>query len=38
MAQQLGCKVYALDAHFDVLSDTFGIQLYEPGPGGKYNP
>jgi predicted nucleic acid-binding protein len=36
LALQWGCRVYAADRHFEVMRDVIGLQLYQPGYGGKF--
>ncbi len=31
-------RVYAVDAHFDLMAETIGLRLYRPGYGGRYTP
>jgi predicted nucleic acid-binding protein len=31
-----GCRVYARDKHFDMMAQTIGIRLYQPGYGGSF--
>jgi hypothetical protein len=31
------CRVYARDAHFEVMQQVLKIRLYTPGYGGMYN-
>lgn len=31
-----GVRVYARDQHFDLMAPLLGLQLYEPGYGGRY--
>lgn len=31
-------RVYAIDRHFEIMRDTIGVRLYQPGYGGKYQP
>jgi len=38
IAQRNDCRVYTMDAHFDVIARIAGIRLYEPGVGGTFNP
>jgi len=34
-----GCRVFAIDKHFDLMQDAgIGVRLYKPGYGGAYNP
>ena len=36
LSLQWGCRVYAIDPHFDVMQKVIGVRLYPPGEGGKY--
>jgi len=36
LALTWGCRVYAMDRHFEVMRDVLGLRLYQPGYGGKY--
>ena len=38
LSLRLKCRVYARDTHFAALQRILDIDLYEPGPGGKYSP
>ncbi|NBB80614.1 MAG: VapC toxin family PIN domain ribonuclease, partial [Verrucomicrobia bacterium] len=38
MALDLDMRVYAKDAHFDLMANRIGLRLYEPGYGGRYTP
>jgi hypothetical protein len=29
--------MYAVDQHFDLMAPVLGLQLYQPGYGGKFN-
>jgi hypothetical protein len=31
-------RVYAMDAHFEAMERVLKIELYHPGPGGRYSP
>jgi len=31
-------RVYAADRHFEIMRDILGLNLYEPGYGGKFEP
>jgi len=31
-----GVRLYAIDAHFEAISELTGLRLYEPGYGGIY--
>jgi predicted nucleic acid-binding protein len=33
-----GCRVYAVDKHFEAMSRYGGIRLYQPGYNGSFNP
>src|SRR5215471_16613822 len=33
-----GCRVYARDKHFEMMAQTIGIRLYQPGYGGSFAP
>ena len=33
-----GCRVYARDKHFELMSSAVGFRLYEPGYGGSFAP
>jgi predicted nucleic acid-binding protein len=33
-----GVRVYSIDRHFSEMARVSGLQLYEPGYGGKYTP
>lgn len=33
-----GNRVYAIDSHYQKIAAITGLQLYEPGYGGKYQP
>jgi predicted nucleic acid-binding protein len=35
---EMGCRVYAVDKHFDAMSRYGGIRLYHPGYNGSFNP
>ena len=32
------CRVYAKDAHFEVMRDVLQLRLYKPSYGGAYEP
>lgn len=32
------CRVYAKDKHFDIMGEVLGLQLYQPGYGGSFDP
>lgn len=39
LAIKAGCRVYAIDKHFDLMQDAGGgVRLYRPGYGGKFEP
>jgi predicted nucleic acid-binding protein len=38
MALELDMRVYAKDAHFQLMGQIIGLRLYEPGYGGRYAP
>ena len=38
IAVENGCRVYAVDKHFDAMAPVLRFQLYQPGYGGSYNP
>jgi predicted nucleic acid-binding protein len=38
IALREGCRVYAVDGHFDAMAEMAGLLLYRPGYGGSYNP
>ncbi len=38
LANELGCRVYAKDKHFDTMAQQIGLRLYRPGYGGRYAP
>ena len=38
MALHDGVRVYSIDRHFSEMARVCGLQLYEPGYGGKYCP
>jgi predicted nucleic acid-binding protein len=38
LALRLACRVYARDRHFDEMKTVLGLELYEPGPGGRFAP
>lgn len=38
LAHQHDLRVFARDAHFDLLKERCGVRLYEPGYGGSFNP
>ena len=38
VALQHDCRVYAVDAHFDIMGEEAGLRLYRSGYGGKYQP
>jgi len=38
LALQDGVRLYAIDAHFEKISDIAGITLYQPGNGGLFQP
>lgn len=39
LAHKAGCRIYAVDRHFETMRDAgAGILLYEPGYGGAFNP
>lgn len=33
-----GCRVYAVDKHFEAMSRFAGLRLYHPGYNGSFNP
>ncbi len=33
-----GCRVYAVDKHFEAMSRFASVRLYEPGYNGSFNP
>ena len=33
-----GCRVYAVDKHFEAMARYGGIRLYQPGYNGSFNP
>jgi predicted nucleic acid-binding protein len=35
---RLGCRVYSIDGHFELMEQQIGIRLYRPGYGGSYSP
>ncbi len=37
LARRHQCRVYTLDAHFDLLQRHAGVLLYRPGYNGSYN-
>ena len=38
LSLRLRFRVYAMDAHFEALERVLKIELYHPGPGGRYSP
>ena len=38
IALEAGCRVYACDPHFAAMAPILNLRLYEPGPGGSFNP
>jgi predicted nucleic acid-binding protein len=39
LAIKAGCRIYAIDKHFDQMQDAgVGVRLYHPGYGGAYDP
>ena len=36
LSLQWGCRVYAVDEHFEVMRAVIGIRPYGPGEGGRY--
>ncbi len=32
-----GCRVYAVDKHFDAMAQPLGLRLYKPGYNGMFN-
>jgi len=38
LALDKNIRVYAKDAHFDLLHKHAGVRLYQPGYGGAYTP
>lgn len=38
LAIETGCRVYAVDQHFEILADKLGLRLYRPGYGGSFQP
>ncbi len=33
-----GCRIYARDKHFEMMSGVIGVRLYHPGYGGSFAP
>jgi predicted nucleic acid-binding protein len=33
-----GCRVYARDKHFEIMTQAIGVRLYQPGYGGSFAP
>ena len=38
VSMQQGCRVYARDKHFELMTQAMGLRLYEPGYGGSFAP
>lgn len=38
LAVEQGCRIYAKDRHFDLMTPVLGLALYEPGYGGAFAP
>jgi predicted nucleic acid-binding protein len=38
LANELNCRVYAKDTHFESMAQHIGVRLYQPGYGGRYEP
>ena len=36
LSLQWGCRVYAVDPHFEAMREAIGVRLYRPGEGGSY--
>jgi len=36
VSMRVGCRVYAADKHFDLMSKHLPMRLYRPGYGGKF--
>jgi predicted nucleic acid-binding protein len=36
LSLQWGCRVYAVDRHFEIMREVIGIRLYQPGYGGSF--
>lgn len=37
IAMRRDMRVFARDKHFQIMSETIGLRLYEPGYGGSYS-
>lgn len=33
---RVGCRIYSIDKHFQMISDHLPLQLYQPGYGGAF--
>ena len=38
VSMEQGCRVYARDKHFELMTQAMGLRLYEPGYGGSFAP
>jgi predicted nucleic acid-binding protein len=38
VSMQQGCRVYARDKYFELMTQAIGLRLYEPGYGGSFAP
>ena len=38
LALEAGCRLYAVDAHFEEIARLVPLALYRPSYGGSYNP
>jgi len=38
LALRQGCRVYAVDRHFDAMARLLGLPLYQPGYNGSFSP
>jgi predicted nucleic acid-binding protein len=38
LALKSGCRVYAVDKHFESMAPLLGLRLYKPGYAGSYRP
>ena len=38
VSMEQGCRVYARDKHFELMTQAIGVRLYQPGYGGSFAP